>query len=137
MYSIVYVSRASGTMGPGELEALVATSRTNNVASAVTGLLVYCDGHFLQVLEGERDVVENLFERIGADDRHDDVRVVGGRDVDGRAFPSWTMGFERVDSMTLVEHLLAPLVENGLVTPDLVATAKIERFLANNDVATV
>lgn len=131
MYSIVYISRAAEGVTSADLGQILASSRRRNPDLGVTGLLVWCCDHFLQVLEGPEDVVNDLFERISADERHEGVRQVGGKQIDERNFPDWSMGFEDVETMTLIEHLLAPLVDHELIPADVVAAAKIERFLVN------
>ncbi|GAA3574791.1 hypothetical protein GCM10022197_34840 [Microlunatus spumicola] len=96
-FSLVYVSRvAASVTGQGLLELMWA-SRTYNEAVGITGLLLYSDGGFLQVLEGDQDVVESLYASIEQDPRHDDVTLVRTREQDEREFPDWSMGFGAAD----------------------------------------
>lgn len=93
MFYLVYLSAAATPLSHAELVALLAQSRASNRAAGITGLLLYHDGSFLQVLEGEREVVEDLFSRIAHDPRHRSVmRLLSGQS-EQRLFPDWTMAF--------------------------------------------
>ena len=59
----------------------------------VTGLLIYCDGVFVQVLEGEKPAVEKLFSTISDDNRHDTVDIIAHGEIEERIFPSWEMAY--------------------------------------------
>ncbi|HEY0237945.1 MAG TPA: BLUF domain-containing protein [Friedmanniella sp.] len=96
-YALVYVSRvAPSVTGPGLLR-LMATSRKANARTGITGLLLYRDGGFLQMLEGSREAVESLYASIQRDDRHSEVTLVRAREQRGREFPDWNMAFGAFD----------------------------------------
>ena len=97
-FSLVYVSRVAASVTGQDLLELMWASRTANEAAGITGLLLYSDGGFLQVLEGTRDVVESLFASIERDPRHDDVTLVRTREQDEREFPDWSMAFGAADA---------------------------------------
>ena len=59
-------------------------------------MLLYKDGHFMQVLEGEEDAVMETFGRIESDHRHKSVDVLRTEYIQHRNFPDWTMGFANV-----------------------------------------
>ena len=75
------------------LEAILADARTGNEARNVTGALVYVDGVFFQIIEGEEDVVRGLMASIASDSRHHSVQVFYEAEVDVRAFGSWSMAY--------------------------------------------
>jgi hypothetical protein len=90
MRQILYVSSKAPSKALSVGEVLI-TSRRNNEAAGVTGLL-YTDGsRFLQVLEGEDEAVTRTFDRIRADDRHQAVVVLADRQTDAREFGRWSM----------------------------------------------
>lgn len=93
MLQLVYVSSATKLFTKSQLEELLRTSRTNNQAAGVTGMLLYKDGNFIQVLEGDGEKVLTLFQRISADERHFGVSVLLRQEVSDRDFPEWSMGF--------------------------------------------
>lgn len=93
MHKLLYVSSTKRDFPQQQLEEILAVSRTNNAAQNVTGLLLYIDGGFLQVLEGEADVLRRLYAKIEKDTRHWDVRVLLDQ-VASRNFGEWSMGFK-------------------------------------------
>lgn len=94
LLSLVYTSSAVRPFADDELDVLLQSSRTHNHALGITGLLLHRGGEFIQILEGERDEVEQLMERIDRDPRHHDVRVLLREPVHERRFGDWSMGYE-------------------------------------------
>lgn len=96
MIRLVYLSFATVPFTQADLDDLLRTSRRNNARSGVTGMLLFRDGDFLQVLEGEEAPVRETFDRIEQDPRHDGVRVIDESSVAQREFNDWAMGFRRL-----------------------------------------
>lgn len=96
MLSLVYVSSASRAFSPSELTTLLAVSRRNNTRDAISGMLVYRDGDFLQILEGPEAAVRTTYARIARDPRHGRVMVLDESHIETRAFGDWSMGFRQV-----------------------------------------
>jgi hypothetical protein len=90
-----YTSRARRSFNEQDLDEMLATARIKNKALGLSGLLLYQDGLFLQVLEGHRHAVDDLLKTIEADERHDAVRLIWHREIDARDFGDWQMGFLR------------------------------------------
>ena len=97
LYSLAYESQASIPFTESDLLDLLARSRANNSRLEVTGILLYRQGTFLQVLEGPRAAVDELYATIARDERHHEVSTVLVEDRRARRFPDWTMGFADVD----------------------------------------
>ena len=95
MRQLLYVSSTLPDLTPAVLDAILTASRRNNAMMGITGLLLYIDGGFLQMLEGDERPLRELHTRISADRRHWDLRLMLDREVGARAFPGWSMGFER------------------------------------------
>ena len=93
LFTAVYVSSAVSPWSPDDLVALLEQSRAKNTALGVTDLLLHRDGTFMQVLEGEEDVVRPLYDTIAHDPRHVDVVNVWVSLAPVRRFPDWSMGF--------------------------------------------
>jgi hypothetical protein len=93
MIQLMYASTAREPFTAEELAALLLQARAQNHERGLTGLLVYHGGAFLQVLEGRGEAVTEVFERIGRDPRHADLRLLIRREVDEREFGEWSMGF--------------------------------------------
>jgi hypothetical protein len=90
---LVYTSAATRQFDAIELTALLTKARQKNESLDVSGMLVYHDGSFLQVLEGEATAVDSLYERITRDDRHTKCTVLLRTFIDRRNFGDWSMGF--------------------------------------------
>lgn len=96
LITLVYISDAADDFTPARLVELLHESRTNNDRLGITGFLVYRDGTFIQILEGRRDDVRALYERISRDARHRGIRIVLEEEIDARRFEQWSMGHEPV-----------------------------------------
>lgn len=96
---LVYVSTATHPMGDQDLADLLAQSRERNERNDVTGMLLYKDRRFIQLLEGHEESVQKIFDSIRKDERHTDVELLWLRYVQYRDFPDWTMGFRNVDNL--------------------------------------
>ena len=96
LYCLVYTSIASRKMSDDDLKVLLKTIRKNNEIRQVTGILLYLDPFFIQVLEGEEGIVNNLFTRIKQDSRHNKVSLIYRKPIDERYFSNWTMGFSKI-----------------------------------------
>ena len=86
-----------------ELEKILEQSRQNNAKVEVTGMLLYEDGAFFQVLEGEESVVNAVYKKIEMDVRHERVTKLITEPIEERAFGEWTMGYPRVSRKELKE----------------------------------
>ncbi len=103
MIEICYVSSASQRFDTKELTQLLTQAREKNERLGVTGLLLYDGvGTFIQALEGEKDIVEPLYNRIKRDDRHKRISLLGLREVNERAFGNWCMGFRLLNHPEIV-----------------------------------
>lgn len=93
LYRVIYVSASKSLPGAAGIAGLLRAARHNNVQAGITGILLYHDGGFLQVLEGMRAPVERVFAAICADPRHHQVITLWRGPVEGRLFGDWRMGF--------------------------------------------
>lgn len=95
LLATMYVSRSLISMSDADAEVarILADARPRNLAARVTGALLFSGTRFAQALEGPHDAVRHLLSRIGADKRHEQVRVLYRREVDIRDFPTWGMAY--------------------------------------------
>jgi len=98
MIQISYISQAAAPMSSEDLLSLLMQCRRNNVAREITGMLLFANGTFLQVVEGDDRVVDELVAVIGKDPRHHSVQMLSRRAIEARQYADWSMGFERVTS---------------------------------------
>ena len=93
MYEIIYMSSATKKLNEEEINSLLVKSRHYNIENNITGVLLYIEGDFLQVLEGKKEVLLELFEKIKKDTRNKVIIVVQEKEKENRDFPDWAMGF--------------------------------------------
>lgn len=93
MYFLVYVSSAPTWFSASQLRTLLDSSRERNEREGITGLLLYKDGNFMQVLEGDETAVRALHGRIAADLRHAGMVTLDSGYQPGRQFADWRMAF--------------------------------------------
>lgn len=117
MHAIAYVSTASWDLTEADLEFIVAESRGLNTMSDVTGVLLYCDGNFMQYIEGPKAAVVETYGRIRASQRHRQVNEMLNQPIAEREFGEWTMGFSRTSALDFLELAAAPWADSGKVGP--------------------
>ncbi|UOQ53398.1 BLUF domain-containing protein [Hymenobacter cellulosivorans] len=96
IYQILYRSQTVQPLTHEGLQEILYYSQQYNAEHQITGLLLYSEGRFVQVLEGPEAEVRTLYARIQADTRHRQVVTVGEGPMPDRRFGEWTMGFGQV-----------------------------------------
>lgn len=92
LYNTVYCSRATAGVDAAAVDRIIQSSRRSNPENGITGLLVFGSGIFFQWLEGPRDNVMSLMERLKTDPRHENVvALTETEEVRERLFPDWDM----------------------------------------------
>jgi hypothetical protein len=93
IFQLIYSSVSSTPMQMDELEDILEHAQASNPDHGITGALVYADGFFLQILEGEREAVQDLMARIAKDLRHETIAVLQAAEVPQAAFADWKMAY--------------------------------------------
>ena len=96
MYFIIYSSSAKGKPGENEFRNLLNQCHRNNPELDITGLLLYNNGQYLQIIEGRKENVQALYQVISQDTRHEQVHILAEGSQIGRNFPDWAMGFKAI-----------------------------------------
>lgn len=132
----MYCSRAATGVDGEELSLLLRQCRSHNGEAGITGMLCFSEGLFIQVLEGGRSAVNQLYQRILADPRHHDVVLLVYDEISQRRFAGWTMGqvnMARINTAMLLKYSERPSLDpysvSGRVTmalfEELLATAAV------------
>ena len=134
----LYASRIAQGSTAGVIDAIVQESRRRNVESGVTGLLCCTADTFIQVLEGGRDEVCDLYNAIVRDQRHREVRLLTYEEISERRFGNWSMGLVNVNAINpalLLKYgkraVLDPFATSGKATMSL-----LEELLATGAIGT-
>lgn len=96
IFFLLYSSQATSQLTSHEVAALLDKTRQSNSRQGITGCLLHQDGCFMQFLEGDRQEVLNLVERIKKDTRHANINISMQGHASRRMFPEWSMGFRDV-----------------------------------------
>ena len=97
MFELIYVSTAAKRMTKDNLQAIMLESIRHNSDHNITGILLYDQGSFCQVLEGDKKDVLSIFKKIKSDKRHFNVITISEQDIQYREFSSWSMRFINLD----------------------------------------
>jgi hypothetical protein len=133
---LLYASRAATPLIASVQDSIMQQSRAHNPEMGITGILCFSDDLFIQVLEGGRDEVCELYNTIVRDDRHQNVRILSFEEIRERRFGSWTMGqvnLARVNPALLLKYSeraeLNPFIGSGQASmallDELIATALV------------
>jgi hypothetical protein len=85
-------------MSDDNLKNLLKKTRLKNEKVNVTGMLLYLDPFFIQILEGEEEIINETFKVIKQDPRHHQVKIIYKKQITERAFPNWVMGFNKISN---------------------------------------
>ena len=103
----LYASRPVDPMNGALLDGILEQSRRNNPRQGITGILCVADDLYIQLLEGGRDEVCEIFNAIVRDDRHRQVRLLSYEEISERRFGNWSMGhvsIPRVNPSLLLKY---------------------------------
>ena len=132
-YRMIYTSEATYQLSSEELKGILSTSRSNNESNQITGSLVYVDGIFLQILEGDKEAVQSLAQKIQADTRHRSFKIIYEAGSKGRLFGSWSMAcirpsaremseWTKLQGTSKIDEIVASLEARPDIIPDFVAS---------------
>lgn len=126
MKKIIYSSKAVDAFSKAALVDLLEQARKRNQAAGISGMLIYADSSFLQIMEGEADAVDALFGRIRLDPRHRDIRLLCDKYLSKRRFGQWSMGFAHQDRDWMMANIegYRPTHEYPLSNDSLLTSAE-------------
>ena len=90
---LIYASEAVQTLSPGQVDDILRTARARNQQRDITGLLAFDYRCFLQLLEGDREALSDLYARLLRDARHGRLLLIHCAPIDERQFSDWSMGY--------------------------------------------
>jgi hypothetical protein len=97
LHTFVYCSRAADGVDDVEVGRIIETAQRHNLASGITGVLVFGSGVFFQWIEGPTDQVQKLIGSLHGDARHYDIVTLDrNEEKRERLYPNWEM--ERVEA---------------------------------------
>jgi hypothetical protein len=135
MKYLIYISLAVGDMSNGTLSDILKISRKNNKERDITGVLLFSENTFIQVLEGAPGDVDNIFAAIEKSNHHTNVIKLVDKPLEKRNFPDWQMGFSSITGgfdpeMEGYLRSSATLLEND---SDHLAINILKTYITNNN----
>ena len=134
----LYASRPTPALDAAGLDSILRQSRKNNPPLGVTGMLCVAEDLFIQVLEGGRDEVCDLYNAIVGDPRHQQVRMLIYEEISERRFGNWTMGqvsIAKLNPSLLLKYFkrveLDPFDGSGQATMSLLGELVASASVAN------
>lgn len=101
LIQLIYLSSLRDIKFEHEIGKILESSVRRNRENGITGMLLYANGNFLQVLEGEKEAVEETYSRICADPRHYDIIDIERELISVRHFSQWSMGYQHLSEADL------------------------------------
>lgn len=92
-YTISYVSTVSHFLSDTDVEELMDYVKEQNNLNNITGILIHSDGNFFQVLEGEKETIKKLFEKIKKDSRHYNIIKMLDKEISDNSFSKYHSSF--------------------------------------------
>lgn len=132
LHSLVYVSSAVRAVSEADLRHLVSRAQQRNRQCAVTGVLLFDSGNFMQYLEGPADGLAAVYQRIRQDRLHTDLIEISNQPPRARLFAQWAMGFRSFNAVEFTDAWLRQQVLetrfDGLHPSDAPAIALLRGF---------
>ena len=109
MYQLTYSSISSDGLRLEDLNNILEEAKAKNASMNISGCLIHHNETFVQILEGNKQHVLEIFEKIKNDNRHHTIKLLWDNSIDQRYFVEWNMAFYRPkdnDSQSFVENIL-------------------------------
>ena len=130
MYQLSYCSKASNDVNEEVIEEILESARKRNETLGVTGCLVFHRRAFVQIIEGEKEHIQLLYNHIKQDVRHCEVLLLWEGENDTRSFSDWNMAFYSADDGLGENGELRNFERNLLLLAELTdsATSSLNMF---------
>ena len=111
MFYLIYVSHAADGLKSSDLHDILKKAHEVNANLGITGLLLYKNKRFMQLIEGQEDTVRGLYQKILQDPRHRDLIVLQEDTEPERQFPGWSMAFRNLNALPSADKLESGEIE--------------------------
>ncbi|MBZ9728396.1 BLUF domain-containing protein [Salegentibacter sp. JZCK2] len=128
-YAICYVSTVNPALSETEIQKALEFSKNWNNDNGITGILLYSEGNFFQVLEGGEQLLKDLFCRIKADERHNNIIPIFQKQIPGTKFETYEADFISLDDRYKDEHFDIYFAHISLLDPSIQSSVK---YILNN-----
>jgi len=115
---IIYVSTVNPLISENDIRDLMEYVKKNNILYRITGILIYSDGNFFQVLEGKTEIVKILYERIKRDVRHHNIIKLLDKKIECNILPRYYSTFCTIPGKSVYTELENFLKEEKVINPE-------------------
>jgi len=133
LVQLLYASRPDPAISAEQMDEILLESRRNNPPLGITGILCYTSDTFMQVLEGGRGPVNEVYNRIARDPRHRQIELLHYAEITERMFGNWTMGqvnLAKINPAMVLRYSEAPTLDPYKVS-GRVSMALLQELIAS------
>jgi len=112
MFELIYRSIADESFSQTDTSNILNTARLFNEENNITGCLIFYDGEFIQILEGNQKLVQDLYANIEKDKRHNNVMLIAEGEKEERIFDNWSMAFHEFTNKDIKNINQALAIDN-------------------------
>ncbi len=91
MKAIMYKSIPDKGIKKSEFQELLQNSQERNQMHHITGYIFLSKTKIVQLIEGDDEVIDALYNRIKNDTRHTDVSMILDKEIEKRTMMNWNM----------------------------------------------
>jgi hypothetical protein len=135
---LLYTSVLSKNHSSEVIQEILEKGRASNARNGITGILLFRNGEFLQLLEGDMFNVYFTFKKIRDDERHYKIRILHESPIESRLFSSWTMAYK--DEKTSIDFMndeISHLIKSNGINSNLELSQVLSKFLFQKAVKNV
>lgn len=119
MYELVYYSDSAPDLELDDITNILKIAREFNAENNITGCLLFYQKQFVQIIEGEKVKIQELYKKIEQGKRHQDVFLLSQGVKDKRSFPNWSMAFQELTTSDFEKNLKNNVMNNFAAFADL------------------
>ena len=127
---IVYASKTKKKLEFKDVREMAGKFDASNKLRDITGLLIYGNGYFMQILEGEQFDINELYHKIAIDGRHEGITVLNYAQIALRQFNEWSMGCLLIDSQPEIKEIVEEYFEDNTFNPYNLSPEQANLFLS-------
>jgi Sensors of blue-light using FAD len=121
IYELIYCSVANPNLAEKDIFDILEIARDFNSRNDITGCLLFHNKEFIQILEGDKKILQDLIEKIKKDDRHSNVMVLAENEIEKRVFDKWSMAYHKVENDDVINVDRLIFVNNFVTLSELIA----------------
>jgi hypothetical protein len=129
MKQLIYYSKPSKGLDPSVLQDIYLKALENNALYDITGMLISDGQYFLQCIEGEAKMIDQLLSNLEEDSRHDNFEIIDTINIEKRDFSDWDMGY--IGDINDINHALDELSLHKPFTPSTLSYVEAKQLLKN------